>query len=60
MRIVISFDVTSLSLFAMQWIRLFEDGELCTGSYNLCVSTDKSPPGYSQLKTDVRPSSPHV
>ena len=37
-----------------QWIPLLEDGELKTGSYNLCVSAEKPPAAYSQLKTDVR------
>ena len=37
-----------------QWIPLLEDGELKTSSYNLCVSAEKPPPAYSQLKTDVR------
>jgi len=41
----------------MQWIPLLEDGELHTGSYHLCISAEKPPPAYSQLKTDVRTSS---
>ena len=43
--------------FIFQWIPLLEDGELKTGSYNLCVSAEKPPSAYSQLKTDVRASS---
>ena len=38
----------------LQWIPLLEDGELKTGLYNLCVSAEKPPDAYSQLKTDVR------
>lgn len=41
-------------LCVLQWIPLLEDGELKTGAYNLCVSAEKPPSAYSQLKTDVR------
>ena len=52
----VHFSLPSCVKYILQWIPLIEDGELKTGSYHLCVSAEKPPSAYSQLKTDVRVS----